>query len=65
MNTIDVSGLPEPVAQAIQRIVETMRVRATEATGKSPQSPESMTLPIWHGTVIGSLSREEICGGTI
>jgi hypothetical protein len=56
MQTIDVHDLPEPIAQAIAAMVEAVRQRLAPPASKS--MPREF--PRWPGTVIGTLSREEI-----
>ena len=57
MQNIDVHDLPEPVAKAIEVMVQTLRNQA--AAEKGPRSVPTQ-LPSWPGTVIGKLSRTEI-----
>ncbi len=59
MQAIDVDGLPEPVAEALQLVVRTLR----QQYGVSrPQRTERrrIELPRWPLKPIGRLSREEI-----
>ncbi len=56
MKTISVEGLPEPVAEAVVRMVETLRSQFAE----KPESPTRVDLPRWPGKVFGNLTREEI-----
>ena len=52
---VDISGLPEPIVQAIQQLVRTLRaVYSTESHSKSVE------LPKWDSTVIGTLSRRDL-----
>jgi hypothetical protein len=55
METINVEGLPEPVARALEAVVQALREQLTKDQKKEPSE-----LPLWPGTVIGSLTREEI-----
>ena len=57
MQTIDVSDLPEPVARAIEAMIQTLRQQLTQP---SPPKQEVKDLPRWEGQVIGKLTREEI-----
>jgi hypothetical protein len=59
MQSIDVSDLPEPLARIIAQMVEELRRQLVQATAQPPASkvPE---LSRCDGTVIGTLSREEI-----
>lgn len=58
MQQIDVSDLPEPVARAIEAMVEALRKQLdTVALDKGEQRKE---LPLWQGDILGSLTREEI-----
>ncbi len=56
MQTIDVHDLPEPIARAIAAMVEAVRQRLAPPAIRPP----SRELPRWPGTVLGTLSREEI-----
>jgi len=53
---IDVSGLPEQVVMDIQKLVNTLRGQLP----KPSSAPVKVQLPVWEGTVLGSLSRQEI-----
>jgi 4'-phosphopantetheinyl transferase EntD len=55
MESINVEGLPEPVARAVQAMVQALREQLAHDQQKAPRE-----LPVWPGTVIGSLTREEI-----
>ena len=55
MENINVEGLPEPVARAVQAMVQALREQLAKEQKKEPGE-----LPFWPGTVIGSLTREEI-----
>jgi hypothetical protein len=55
MENINVEGLPEPVARAIEAMIQALREQLAKDQKKEPAD-----LPVWPGTVIGSLTREEI-----
>lgn len=55
MEHINVEGLPEPVARAVQAMIQALREQLAKDRPKEPGE-----LPVWRGTVIGSLTREEI-----
>lgn len=57
MKTIDVSDLPEPLAQAVEAMVQALR---EQLHGKE-QTQQPVNLPVWKGTVKSSLRREDIC----
>ena len=62
MKSIDVEGLPEAVAAAIELVVRTFKVQMA-SQGEAPtacpkvKAPE---LPRWRGKVIGDLRREDV-----
>ena len=56
METIDVSGLPEPVVRAIEAVVQALRQQQPQL----PKKKEPRDLPRWDGQVLGKLTREEI-----
>ena len=56
MKTVDVSDLPEPLARAVEAMVQAMR---EQLNGKE-QRKQSVNLPVWKGTVKSSLRREDI-----
>jgi hypothetical protein len=59
MRTIDVHDLPEPVAKAIELMVET--IRSQVAADKNGQDRSiNIEIPAWPGTIIGRLRRAEI-----
>ncbi len=63
MESIDVSDLPEPFAQAVKAVAETFRrqLAVKEARGEEPGKKASPgKLSVCDGAVIGNLSREEI-----
>lgn len=66
MDTIDVRGLPDPLVQAIQRMVEILRDQLQE-NGKpaAMPAPRKVSLPVWPGGVIGSLRREDLYGDAL
>jgi hypothetical protein len=55
METINVEGLPEPVARALEAMVQAVREQLAKDQKKAPSG-----LPVWSGAVIGSLTRDEI-----
>jgi hypothetical protein len=57
MDTVDLRGLPEPIARAVEAMVETIRQQLAKGT---PAKPPAREFPRWPGTVLGTLSREEI-----
>ena len=59
MKTIDVEGLPERVAQALQAIVQTLREELRAEQTRADGRPK-VRLRTWPGTVRGPLTREEI-----
>jgi hypothetical protein len=58
MDTVDVKDLPDPVAQAIQAMVDALRAQLAENKPGNQKQPGK--LPVWPGHPIGSLTREEI-----
>lgn len=56
MDQIDVRGLPEPVARAIQAMVEALRSQLVQPVPRTA----ARELPRWEGQVQGNLTREEI-----
>jgi hypothetical protein len=58
MQMIDVSDLPESVAQAIEGLVQTLR----QHLPYQGQQQRPIELPRWDGEVLGELTREEIYG---
>ncbi len=62
MESIDVSDLPEPFAQAVKAVAETFRrqlaVKGDELGEEPKKTP--VELPLWPLGVIGNLTREEI-----
>lgn len=60
MKSIDVEGLPEPVALALDTVVQTLRSQLAKTTASPNRKVE---LPRWPGTVTGTLRREEIYAG--
>ncbi len=67
MDSIDISDLPEPFAEAVKAVAETFRRQLAvkgDELGEGPKKPP-VELPLWplgviDGAVIGNLSREEI-----
>lgn len=56
MKTVNIDGLPEPVAAAVVQMVATLR---SQFAAKAESSPRT-ELPRWPGRVLGTLSREEL-----
>ena len=56
MEQIDVRDLPEPVARAIQAMVEELRRQLVQAAPKK----QAKELPRWEGRVLGNLTRDEL-----
>jgi hypothetical protein len=54
--SIDVSGLPEPVVEDIQKLVRTLRNTLARTTPGSPPT----ALPRWEGAVLGRMERREL-----
>ncbi len=61
MESIDVSDLPEPFAEAVKAVAETFR-RQLAGKGEDPgkEASPGNKLTVCDGAVIGNLSREEI-----
>jgi hypothetical protein len=55
--TLDLGGLPEPIARALEVVAEMARKMGGQQGGPSDKAPE---LPVWPLGVIGTLSREEM-----
>lgn len=55
MESINVSDLPAPVARAIAEMVEAVR----QQLARNPKQA-ARELRVWEGTILGSLTREEI-----
>ena len=62
MESIDVSDLPEPFAQAVKAVAETFRRQLAVGDGEKGERPKKtpVALPVWPLGVIGDLTREEI-----
>ncbi len=58
MQSIDVSDLPEPVAQVLAELVAELRRQLVQAT--PPPASKVPELSRCEGTVIGTLSRNEL-----
>lgn len=58
MKTIDVEGLPEPVAQAVAAMVQALRDQLH--VDAEPRRQERVKLPTRPGEVLGLPTREEI-----
>lgn len=56
MRTIDLEGIPEPIAQAIAQLVAVVRAEM-RTREQSPGRVDFLTRP---GSVIGGITREEI-----
>lgn len=57
METINVKDLPESVARAVAAMVDALRNQLPSRT----QRPKGrVELPVWPGTVHGTLSRKEL-----
>lgn len=56
MKTIDIADLPEPVAHALEVVVETLR----EQFRHTEKPRQRVELPAWPGEVTGGLTRTEI-----
>jgi hypothetical protein len=54
---IDLQDIPEPIAQAIEAMVHTLR---EQIKGAQNGQKHPVTLPVWEGKPLGELSREEI-----
>jgi hypothetical protein len=58
MQTINVEGLPQPIVRSLEAVVETVRQQL-----RGPREPrQHVALLTKSGTVLGSLTREEIYG---
>jgi hypothetical protein len=58
MHTIDVSDLPDPVARAVENMIQVLR----QQYARPIPTEASNDLPKWEGQVLGKLTREEIYG---
>jgi hypothetical protein len=56
MQTIDVSDLPEPLARAVEAMVQALR----EQLHGQEQKQQPVHLPVWQGMVKSTLRREDI-----
>jgi broad specificity phosphatase PhoE len=56
---LELEGLPEPIARALEAVAEIARKIAGQQGGPAEKAPE---LPELHLGAVGSLTREEICG---
>jgi hypothetical protein len=56
MKAVSTEGLPEPIAQAVAIMVETLRNQFLA----KPQDRPRVDLPAWPGKVMGNVTREEI-----
>jgi len=57
VKAINVEDLPEPVARALDTVVQTLR---SQLVKKRAEPSRKIDLPRWPGTVIGSLRRADI-----
>lgn len=60
MKTIDVDGLPEPVAQALHEIVRAIRQQMRGPQEARKPDGRRVQLRTWPGKVIGPLTRQEM-----
>ena len=62
MKSIDVEGLPEPVAKAIELVVSTFKGQMASKPEDQAPAPKARVpeLPRWPGKVVGNLGREDI-----
>jgi hypothetical protein len=60
VKAINVEGLPEPVARALETVVQTLR---SQLVNKRAEPSRKIELPRWPGTVTSSLRREDIYAG--
>ncbi|MEX0718953.1 MAG: hypothetical protein WD066_20330 [Planctomycetaceae bacterium] len=60
MKTIDVEGLPEPVAQALHQVVRTLREQMHAPREARKPEGRPVQLREWPGKVIEPLTREEM-----
>jgi hypothetical protein len=56
MKSIDVEGIPEPVARTFAFMIQVVR----EQLKAQPQRRPRVKLPVYKGKTIGSLSRRDI-----
>lgn len=57
METIDVKDLPEPLARAVEAMVNALRQQLAKKNG---EKKPPVKLPVWKGKALGDLSRDEI-----
>jgi hypothetical protein len=62
MREIDVHDLPEPVAKAIEAMVQSIR-NQSKGNGNGRGTAKPVELPKWSGNVMGALRRAEIYDG--
>ncbi len=60
MESIDVSDLPEPVARAVEVMVQAFRKQLAREETKNGYPEQVEELPVWKGKPLGNLTREEI-----
>lgn len=56
METINVSDLPEPIAYAIEAMVNTLR----QQFQAQKQNRQLVKLPVWEGKPFGKVTRDEM-----
>ena len=56
MKTINVEGLPEPIARSLEAMVQAVR----EEIGNAEKPRQRVELPVWKGKILCPLTREEI-----
>ena len=56
MKTINVEGLPEPIARSLEAMVAAVR----EEMHNEDKPRERVELPVWDGMILCPLTREEI-----
>ena len=62
MPAIDVTGLPEPVVQALQGMVDSLKEQFSGKNGESAKPYEYRPLKSRPGAVIGPITRESLYG---
>ena len=60
MKLIDVEGLPEPIAQALEIVVHALRTQYAAPPEKPTHEPRELV--VWPGKVLSDLTREDIYG---
>ncbi len=59
IKTINVEGIPEPIARTLEAMVALLRAQRPE---RRTQDRHPNELPVHSGTTLGKLTREEIYG---